>query len=146
MHTLDLLCFDEPFRFDLRSMRAFAMEPGAISLVVEIEATMVGFAVVSVQRRRAGVAAYVNTIDVHPDYRRLGLARMLLTESERRAARGGATEISLHVHTGNVQAVRFYEACGYVRLGRVDQYYGRGVDAWVYARTLVPSGHTQDLR
>jgi ribosomal-protein-alanine N-acetyltransferase len=43
----------------------------------------------------------------------------------------------LHVFTGNEGAVRFYERLGYERIGIKPRFYGRGLDAFVYRKTLV---------
>ena len=78
----------------------------------------------------------MQTLDVAAAWRRQGLARRLMTEVEERMAAAGVREMKLHVFRGNVAAVRLYESLGYGRVGRVEGYYGRGLDAVVYGKRL----------
>jgi [ribosomal protein S18]-alanine N-acetyltransferase len=138
LYALDLLCFDKPFRFDLRSMRKYATHPEAIVLVAEEGGELRGFIVVNPTRRKALHSAYVTTLDVHPDFRRLGIAQKLLAEAERRAAGAGAVTMQLHVFTGNTDAIRFYESAGYEQLLLTQDFYSSGLDAFAYTKSLPP--------
>ena len=138
MYWLDLVCFDERFRFDLRSMRRYATHPDAIVLVAEVDREMRGFIVVNPSRRRALRAAYITTLDVHPDFRRFGIARALVAEAERRSAEAGAASMQLHVFTGNMAAIRFYESAGYEQLLLTEDFYAPGLAAWAYLKALPP--------
>lgn len=136
MWALDLVCFAEPFRFSRRAMRGFTEARGAAVVLAEVEAGagsgLVGFAV----GQREGETGYVVTLDVAPEWRRRGLARRLMAELEGKMRAAGAQRMQLHVSVENAVAVRFYEGAGYVRVGRVVGFYGRGMDAWVYGRGL----------
>jgi ribosomal-protein-alanine N-acetyltransferase len=132
MYALDLVCFDPAFRFSRRAMRRFAEARGATTVVAEAEGELVGFCIVQMEER----VGYVVTLDVAPVWRRRGLARRLMAESEARAAAAGALAMELHAFTGNEGAMRFYEGIGYGRVGRVEGFYGRGLDALVYAKRL----------
>jgi ribosomal-protein-alanine N-acetyltransferase len=136
MYALDLLCFDPPFRFDLRSMRRYATHPDAIVLIAEIAGEIAGFIVVNPTRRRSLHSAYITTLDVHPDHRRHGIARRLVAEAEHRAALTGATSMQLHVHTGNTVAIRFYESAAYQQAMLTPDFYAAGLDAWTYLKPL----------
>ena len=97
MYLLDLKCFDEPFRFDMRAMRRFVMYRGAIVILAEAAGELVGFVVVHVIRRSNRKFGYVVTLDVAADYRRQGLARALVSAAETRASEAGASMMILHV-------------------------------------------------
>ena len=127
MYRLDRECFEEPFRFDRRTMRRFATKPGSIVLVADVTGELVGFAIFDVTRR--GSLAYVVTLDVDFRYRRRGLAQSLMRAAELAALEQGVKDVRLHVYTGNTAALRFYEASGFVRLGLVQDFYGPGLDA-----------------
>jgi ribosomal-protein-alanine N-acetyltransferase len=77
---------------------------------------------------------YVVTLDVAPAWRRRGLADRLMTEVEDKVRAAGAAGMALHVFTGNLGAVRFYEAIGYERVGMAQGFYGRGLDGLVYRK------------
>jgi ribosomal protein S18 acetylase RimI-like enzyme len=59
-------------------------------------------------------SGHITQICVHPRYRRLGLARMLLSVAAFHFMRLGATEISLTVTEANSQAIELYRSEGYV--------------------------------
>jgi ribosomal-protein-alanine N-acetyltransferase len=134
---LDEACFEEEFRFDRRSMSAFAEDPDAITLISEDRGEVIGFVISRVKRIAAECRAYVVTLDVAPDWRRKGIARELMEEVEVRALSSGACWIQLHVFRGNKAAIRFYEQLGYERIRVVRGYYGAaGLDAIVYGKDL----------
>jgi ribosomal-protein-alanine N-acetyltransferase len=137
MYMLDLVCFDEPFRFNLASMRRFVQHRGATVIVAESEGKLIGFVVVHPVKRALQNIAYVVTLDVAREFRRRGLARELMQAAERQAAKAGAGAMALHVYAGNDAAVDFYERAGYVRQERVQDFYGEGLDGWVYSKQLI---------
>lgn len=136
MHELDLLCFEKPFRFDIKSMRKYATHPEAIVVIAESKGELLGFIVVNPTRRRAMHSAYITTLDVHPDLRRLGIARALVAEAERFAVAAGAVTMQLHVSTGNTSAVSFYESAGYEQLLLTEDFYNTGLHAFSYLKSL----------
>jgi [ribosomal protein S18]-alanine N-acetyltransferase len=139
MFRLDVACFAPEFRFDRESMRIFAEERGAVALVAEaMDGGVVGFVIVHLERVAAGWRGYVVTLDVAEEWRRKGLAGMMMREAEARAVAAGARWMELHVFTGNAAAIRFYERLGYERSGTKRRFYGsEGLDAFVYRRELV---------
>ena len=139
MYALDLECFAPPFRFTRRAMRRFAEQPGAIALLAETDdqppnppRQLAAFVIAHMEGR----TAYIVTLDVAPGFRRRGLARTLMQQTESRALAAGAHEIALHVFTGNIDAITFYESLGYSRLRMVENFYARGVHALVYSKRL----------
>lgn len=59
---------------------------------------------------------YLNVLATYPEFRRRGVARLLLAEAEARG--GGAPETSLIVADRNAPALALYLACGYVERAR----------------------------
>lgn len=133
MYALDLVCFEEPFRFDLKSMRRYARQVGAIVVVAHIAKELIGFVIVHME---VGRLAYLVTLDVLPGFRRRGLARALMAEAERQAREFYADRMGLHVFTKNNAAVLFYEQLGYERKDLDESFYGEGLDAFVYVKAL----------
>ena len=136
LYELDLMCFDEPFRFDERAMRRFVLYRGAIVIVAEAEGVLAGFVIVHVIRRSRQKLGYLVTLDVAPEFRRRGLARELVHLAEARALSAGAEGTALHVSAENEDAIRFYERAGYARLERCADFYGAGRDGWIYSKGL----------
>ncbi|MDE3202452.1 MAG: GNAT family N-acetyltransferase [Acidobacteriota bacterium] len=63
--------------------------------------------------RVSAQSGHVTQLCVHPDYRRLGIARGLLNLAASHFVRLGANEISLTVTEANVDALDLYESEGY---------------------------------
>jgi ribosomal protein S18 acetylase RimI-like enzyme len=59
-------------------------------------------------------SGHITQVCVHPEFRRRGLARMLLAVAAFHFMRHGATEISLTVTESNTDAINLYQAEGYV--------------------------------
>jgi len=110
------------------------------SIVAEVEQTLAGFIVVEIECADEAMKGYVLTLDVHPEYRRKGLAKTLMAVAEKDLANAGADLIWLHVDQENEAAVRFYERAGYRRSGVAVAYYGSQRDAWIYERYLSKQG------
>ena len=136
MYELDLLCFAEPFRFDMASMRRFALQRNAIVVVASAGDRLAGFVIVHATRRGAILTGYIATLDVHPDFRRQSLATRLMDDAQQLAIEAGVGELRLHVFVGNESAIPFYECRGFTRVGLAKSFYGDGVDAWVYVNNL----------
>lgn len=134
MYALDLECFAPPFRFSRRAMRGFAEAPNALVLLAEsgTPPQLAGFVVAHIERE----TAYIVTLDVAHSHRRHGLARQLMRELESRARSAAAREGALHVFTGNHAAIRLYESLGYDRVRTAENFYGKGLHALVYRKSL----------
>lgn len=139
MFQLDEVCFAAEFSFDLESMKAFAGARNAIAVVAEkIGGAMAGFVIAQVERTVAGRRGYIVTLDVAADCRRAGLGLRLMREAELRVVAAGARWMDLHVFTGNIAAIRFYERLGYGRVATRLRFYGAdGLDAFAYRKELV---------
>lgn len=95
-----------------------------------------GFCIVHIDAIGEGLAGYVVTLDVSPEHRSKGIATNLMRRAEADAARAGARAMMLHVYVGNDAALRLYERLGYGYLRTARGFYGRGIDALVYGKTL----------
>jgi ribosomal protein S18 acetylase RimI-like enzyme len=71
---------------------------------------MVGLVLAS---RVSPQSGHITQICVHPDFRRRGLARVLLTLAASCFLRQGVSEISLTVTEANSEAIDLYRAEGY---------------------------------
>jgi ribosomal protein S18 acetylase RimI-like enzyme/DNA-binding MarR family transcriptional regulator len=71
-------------------------------------------------RRLESGAGEIRHVWVHPDARRLGLARRLLDALEREAAARDFTVVRLDTHATLTEAQAMYRACGYTEIPRYD--------------------------
>ena len=70
-------------------------------------------------------------------HRRKGIARVLMTETERRAEEAGATLLTLEVRRSNVGALELYRTFDYRAVGVRPNYYAdEGEDAIVMVKEL----------
>ena len=84
----------------------------------------------------AGESHLLN-IAVHPAWRGRGIARALLTECIRRAARAGSSVIFLEVRAENEAAQRLYRSMGFTFRGiRKGYYTDTGEDAVILDREV----------
>ncbi|MAA73713.1 MAG: ribosomal-protein-alanine N-acetyltransferase [Salinisphaeraceae bacterium] len=67
--------------------------------------------------------AHILNLCVHPDYRRLSIARLLLDQLVRQAVSENAESVMLEVRPSNKGAIRLYEGYGFKRIGRRKNYY-----------------------
>ena len=115
---LDQISFSLPwpersFRFELTD------NPASRCWVAEANGRVVGMLVAWLFVDEAHIA----TIATHPDYRRQGIARKLLTYALQSALREGAESSFLEVRESNVPAQDMYRKFGYVEVGRRKRYY-----------------------
>jgi ribosomal-protein-alanine N-acetyltransferase len=136
MYALDKMCFEEPFRFSRAMVKRSAEADNALIVVAERGVEIAGFGIVHVQALKAGPVGYLVTLDVAESERRRGVACMILIRLEAAACAQQCDAMLLHVFSGNEGAIRFYEALGYRRVGNAREFYGAGLDAWVYRKPL----------
>jgi ribosomal protein S18 acetylase RimI-like enzyme len=81
--------------------------------------------------------AYVERLVVSSEYRRRGIARLLLTAAEDMAREAGMETVGLHVSVNNLVALRLYESEGYKEAGRQRSLvtgYVLDIREWLYLR------------
>jgi ribosomal protein S18 acetylase RimI-like enzyme len=144
LYALEEVCFEPPFRFSRRTMRFLIQHPNTATWIAEEDGRMAGFAIVqwapggrpSSLASESEVTAYIQTIEVAPEARGRGVGGELLGHIERSARAAGARLIWLHVEAENSHAIRLYEAHGYIRKGRRENYYPQGRAALIYVKAL----------
>jgi ribosomal protein S18 acetylase RimI-like enzyme len=96
-------------------LRRAVTESQAHVLVAEVEGQIVG----SIIGTFDGWRGNIYRMAVHPNYRRRGIARALVSEVEKRLARQGTKRITALVEKDHPWATRFWEAVGYVLDSRI---------------------------
>lgn len=134
LYAIEEVCFQPPHRFSRGYMRQLIRQPDAATWIAEDGERMCGFGLVEWERERAGVVAYIQTLEVLPDMRGQGLGAELLRLMEGSARAAGAEAIWLHVDEENAGAIRVYEKHGFQLGGREEGYYGRGKAALIYGK------------
>lgn len=136
LYSIEEVCFQPPHRFSRGYMRQLISQADAATWIVEQNGQMCGFGLVEWTREGDDVLAYVQTLEVLPEFRGLGLGGELMRRLEGSARAADARTIWLHVDAENGPAIRVYEKDGYQPQGREEEYYGRGRAALIYAKAL----------
>lgn len=111
---LEKLCFSSPW--SEKALEEELENENAVFLVSEDVSGYVGCHFV------CGDGAMTN-LAVHPDHRRKGIAKALLTALEDEGRKLGAEAISLEVRKSNLSAIRLYEKMGYKTVGERPNFY-----------------------
>lgn len=85
----------------------------------------------SVMLSARGMKGKVVSIGVHPEWRKKGVARDLMTAAEKWFADSGATEVDLEVGVQNPEALNLYSTLGYEVVKVLKGYYGGKEDAYL---------------
>lgn len=136
LYEIEELCFQPPVRYSRDWMRELIANPSSATWIAEEGNTMAGFTIVEWTTVPKGTVAYIQTIEVHPAWRRRGIAAELLRRAEDSSRAAGATAIWLHVDVENTAAIHLYESRGYGRKGREEHFYARHRAAFVYSKSL----------
>jgi ribosomal-protein-alanine N-acetyltransferase len=136
LYAVEEICFQPPFRFSRAYMRQVVTSQNAATWMAEENGAIAGFSVVEWSIESNETIAYIQTIEVLPEFRRMGVAGELMRRLEESAIKSGAQLIWLHVDAENTAAQCLYETHGYTRQGREENYYPRGRAALVYAKQL----------
>jgi [ribosomal protein S18]-alanine N-acetyltransferase len=132
MATLHAACFARSW--DAASMARFLGAPGCLSLLAAMARGEPAQGLLIA--RPAGDEAELLTLAVHPVYRRLGLARVLLGAAMVALRASGAKQLFLEVEEANAPARALYESLGAVAVGRRPGYYGHSADAVIFSLAL----------
>ena len=113
--AIEKLSFPDPW--SEQSIREELTAPRALCLVCRENGRVIGY----LGTRTVLDECDITNIAVHPEYRRQGVARLLLSSllKELRDVR----QINLEVRESNAPARRFYEAAGFKECGRRRNYY-----------------------
>jgi [ribosomal protein S18]-alanine N-acetyltransferase len=131
---LDLRCFVNGEAYERETFRYLLTNPKAIARQIRSEwDEMSAFAIGVIEDDGCG---HLTTIGVAPEYRRKGLARLILHEIERSFLTRNVTTVHLEVRTDNLSAQRLYEGLGYAVVKRMDRYYASGHDAYLMVKAL----------
>ena len=86
-----------------------------------IDKPLTGFIII----RSVADQAEILTLAVHPDHRRTGLARQLVSAGELKASEAGADIMFLEVAEDNPRAIALYRSSAYQQISRRPGYYRR---------------------
>lgn len=131
--ALHAACFtasrDQPWT--QRSFAEVLQMPGAGAWIAALGSEPVGFAVA----RAVADEAELLLIGTHPEHRRAGYGRVLLSHVAAALRAAGAARLFLEVAENNETATAFYRTAGFEPVGRRPKYY-ENEDALVLVKAL----------
>ncbi len=128
----------EPHRITPRQWRELVRRAPGLTTVAEAVEPRPGvarFAGVLVLAAR-GRTLRILSLGTHPDWRRRGVAALLLRHAAAAARSAGLVRIRLEVRADNRAAIALYTRHGYAIAGALPSYYGVGEDGVRMERTL----------
>ena len=136
LYAIEKACFEQPFRFDSRSMHRLVNAGNSATWIAEEAGQMVGFAIVEWTGTAPQVSAYILTVEVLSSHRRKGVGGRLLQHLEGSVRAEGAQSIWLHVDQANPTAILVYEKQGYVEAGEERNFYAPDRGAYLYCKKI----------
>ncbi|WP_416200525.1 MAG: [Ribosomal protein S18]-alanine N-acetyltransferase [Thermocaproicibacter melissae] len=114
---LEQACFTTPWSRD--GLAAELHNPGAVFAVAELNGITVGYAGMNCVLDEC----YVDNVAVFPQYRRRGIAHMLMQHLIAAAQERNAAFITLEARISNTGAIALYESLGFQEVGRRPGFY-----------------------
>jgi [ribosomal protein S18]-alanine N-acetyltransferase len=139
LHAIDQVCFPKTIAYGRREMKSYLQSEGSRCIVAEIPGMIAGF----ILTECAGEIAHIVTLDVLEPFRRQSVGSLLLRAAEREAASRGVTSMYLETATTNKAAIALWKKHGYRETGTIENYYGRGQNAFEMQKFLcrMPEGN-----
>ena len=114
---LEKLCFNDPW--SEKSVASELNNPLALWLVAEKDGIVAGY----VGSQTVIDETDMMNIAVHPDFRRQGIAQMLVEALVPALAAKGSRYLTLEVRASNDPAIELYRKLGFAEIGRRPRYY-----------------------
>jgi ribosomal-protein-alanine N-acetyltransferase len=132
LQDLEKSCF-ELDAWPLLDLFGLLTFPQVIRLKAVKDQSMIGF--IGVDLRRTQKTAWIATLAVHPEHRRLGLGSKLLEICEQKIP-SSLSRIRLSVRQTNYPAIALYKKHGYIQVDLWKSYYRGGDNAFVLEKSL----------
>ena len=115
--ALEKLCFADPWSEN--SIAGELKNDISLWLMALDDDRVVGY----IGSQTAGGETDMMNVAVHPDYRRRGIAQILIEQLILGLEERGSDSLSLEVRVSNESAIALYEKLGFVQVGRRPNYY-----------------------
>jgi ribosomal-protein-alanine N-acetyltransferase len=133
LYRIDRVCFPEGIAYGRFEMKVYLRAEGSYCLLAESGGNVAGFILAEL----APDEGHIITLDVLEEYRRREIGSLLLSTAEKEAASRGGKRMVLETATTNKAAIALWRKHGYRQLGTIEDYYGRGRDAFRMGKELV---------
>lgn len=131
--SLEKICFKEE-TFNTRQLRYLLLKAKSIVLVAEIEGNIQGSMIILLRKHILNARIY--SLNVHPDFRRMGIASLLLDFASDILGKNGYDNITLETGITNTAAQNLYRSKDFNVDKKLFNYYTNGDDALHLIRKL----------
>ena len=122
---MDEMCFSAPWS-ETSFFEEITTNKVAKYIVAEIDGEIVGYAGIWIILDEG----HITNVAVHPEHRRKGIAKAIISEIIARSEEAGANLFALEVRTSNEAAILLYEKFDFKKVGiRKGYYENNGEDA-----------------
>jgi [ribosomal protein S18]-alanine N-acetyltransferase len=146
LHAMDQVCFPKTIAYGRREMKSYLQSEGSHCIVAEIAGpaiskTIAGF----ILTERSHEFAHIITLDVLEPYRRHSVGSRLLGAAEQEASTSGASLMYLETATTNKAAIALWKKHGYRESRTIENYYGRGQNAFEMQKRIERKSQVKGL-
>jgi [ribosomal protein S18]-alanine N-acetyltransferase len=135
--AMDQVCFPKTIAYGRREMKSYLQSEGSHCIVAEIPGPAIsGMIAGFILTERGGELAHIITLDVLESFRRKSVGSLLLQAAEQEAASQGVTSMYLETATTNKAAIALWKKHGYRETATLENYYGRGQNAFEMRKRL----------
>ena len=131
--SLEKICFKEE-TFHKKQLKYLLLKAKSVVLVAEIKGKIIGSIIILLRKNILNARVY--SLNVHPEYRRLGIASSIMDFGMDISRKRGYEYITLEVGINNQAAQDLYRSKGFVVDKTLYNYYKNGDDALHLARKL----------
>ncbi|MFA4934402.1 MAG: N-acetyltransferase [Candidatus Methanoperedens sp.] len=123
---LEEICFKEE-TFPKKQLRYLLFKAKSIVLVAALEGKLIGSMIILLRAHISNARIY--SLNVHPEYRRIGIASLLMDTALEFLKERGFKKITLEVGVNNKAARNLYRSKGFLADKILYKYYKNGDDA-----------------
>ncbi len=131
--SLEEICFKEE-TFHKKQLRYLLFKARSAVFVAEIEGKLIGSIIILLRNHISSARVY--SLNVHPVYRRAGVASLLMDTALEFLKENGFKKITLEVGIKNTAAQNLYMSRGFAVDKTLYKYYKNGGDAFHLVREL----------
>ncbi len=131
--SLEEICFKEE-NFNRKQLRYLLFKAKSIVFVALMDGKLIGSIIVLLRNHISNARIY--SLDVHPAYRRRGVAGLLMDSALEILKEKGYKKITLEVGINNGEAQNLYKSKGFIKDKILYNYYKNGDDALHLVRKL----------
>lgn len=141
VYRIDQACFPRGIAYGRPEMKLYLRSKGSLCLIAEVDGEVAGFIITE----QSAEHAHIITLDVLEAYRRRNIGSRLLHAAEQAATEQGAPRMVLETATTNKPAIALWKKHGYRECAILENYYGRGQNAYEMQKRLEPKSRVKVL-